>query len=90
MAVKLEDLTPEQLALYNATPDISDDEIDSSDIPDTDFSDGIQLIDPTLSAPERAAALADAVIARRERRLRRVESETPPVGVVDGIQRSAD
>ena len=90
MAVKLEDLTPEQLALYNSTPDISDDEIDCSDISETDFSDGIQLIDPTLTGPERAAALADAVIARKECRLRRNEAKTSSVGVTDDIQRSAD
>ena len=90
MEVKLEDLTPEQLALYNSTPDIPDDEIDCSDIPETDFSDGIQLIDPTLTGPERAAALADAVIARKERRLSRDETKTPSVGVAEGIQRSAD
>ena len=90
MAVKLEDLTPEQLALYNSTPGIPDDEIDCSDIPETDFSDGIQLTDPTLTGPERAAALADAVIARKERRLSRDETKTPSVGVADGIQRSAD
>lgn len=83
MAVRLEDLTPEQLALYNATPDISDDEIDCSDIAETDFSDGLQLIDPTLSGPERAAALADAVMARRERRLRHAEAKAPSVGVND-------
>ena len=83
MAVKLEDLTPEQLALYNATPDIPDDEIDCSDIPETDFSDGLQLIDPTLSGPERAAALADAVIAHRKSRIKSAETETSSVGVND-------
>ena len=80
MAIRLEDLTPEQLALYNATPDVPDDEIDFSDIPETDFSDGIQITDPTLSGAGRAAALADIVIARRERRLRQVETETSSVG----------
>ena len=80
MAVRLEDLTPEQLALYDSAPDIPDDEIDCSDIPETDFSDGIQLIDPALTGPERAAALADAAIARRERRPRRAETEAPHVG----------
>ena len=81
MAVKLEDLTPEQLALYNSTLDVSDDEIDRSDIPETDFSDGIQLIDPALSGPERAAALADAVEARRKSRLKRAEDKAPSVGI---------
>ena len=83
MAVKLEDLTPEQLALYNSTPDISDEEIDCSDIPETDFSDGIQLADPTLTGDERAAALTDAVIARRKSRLKRAEDKTPSVGIND-------
>ena len=83
MAVKLEDLTPEQLALYNSTPDIPDDEIDCSDLPETDFADGIQLIDPTLTGAERAAALADAVIARKEDRLRGDESKAPSVGIDD-------
>ena len=90
MAVELEDLTPEQLALYNSTPDVPDDEIDCSDIPETDFSDGIQLIDPTLTGTGRAAALSDAMIARRERRSRRDEAKTPSFGVADGTQRSAD
>ncbi len=90
MAVRLEDLTPEELALYNATPDILDDEIDCSDIPETDFSEGIQLIDPTLSGPERAAAMADAVVVRRGRRSKSAEAKAPSVGVDDGLQRSAD
>ena len=83
MAVRLEDLTPEQLALYNATPDIPDEKIDCSDIPETDFSDGIQLTDPTLTGTERAAALADAVIARRKSRVKRAEAKTPSVGIND-------
>ena len=81
MAVKLEDLTPEQLDLYNSTPDVPDDEIDCSDIPETDFSDGIQLADSNLTGPERAAAMADAVMARREDRLRRDEAKVPSVGI---------
>ena len=83
MAVRLEDLTPEQLALYNSTPDITDEEIDCSDIPETDFSEGVQVTAPTSSGPERAAALADAVIARRKSRLKCAEAETPPIGVND-------
>lgn len=83
MAVKLEDLTPEQLALYNSTPDVPDDEIDCSDVSETDFSDGIQLADSTLTGPERATALADAVIARRKSRLKHAEDKAPSVGVND-------
>ncbi len=83
MAVKLEDLTPEQLALYNSTPDIPDDEIDCSDISETDFSDGIQLADSTLTGPERAAAMADAVIERRKSWLKRAEDKAPPIGIND-------
>ena len=83
MAVKLEDLTPEQLALYNSTPGISDEEIDCSDIPETDFSDGVQLIDPTLTGAERAAALADTATARRESRVKRAEAKAPSVGIND-------
>lgn len=90
MAVKLEDLTPEQLALYNSTLDVSDDEIDCSDVSETDFSDGIQLADSTLTGPERASAMADAVVARRERRRRRAHAETPSAGIADSIQRSAN
>lgn len=73
MAAKLEDLTPEQLALYNATPDILD----------TDFSNGRQPIDPILSGPQRAAALAVTVTARRECWPGRAEVKAPSVGVND-------